>query len=288
MLGIDLEGNPYGPENAEINWEHPLADRLGFAWAGARGEEIRDLVDGLLLRQGSTSSVFADSEGDGFGIDCTAADLRYSGALVDPWRFQRGLTWLWRGVIRGAQGATNYGSLWEVGNSSQSFVSINRDPSNADVLAQISQSGGSYIIGQADLGLSACYNVPVILAGSLVAGENGAVLGIRAANGYHRVEDHGYAAATNGPFSTNGSEYVMIGVNAGAGRYSNTICTGLVLYQGGMLKGDVAELMRTADDIFTSMEDDAYMLGAPGAPAFSDVNLQSIRRGIAVGLSRGV
>lgn len=294
MIGLDARGFPLSPDAVAVDPEHWLAPHLLFAWAGAAsgGGNFRNLVGLEEELAPIASTVVTDSEGDGWGVDCTAADRAFKATLVDTEPYRLGGTMLWRGVLRGDPGTTNYADFFTIGNSSQSMFAFCRVHNQPNKLTMVSQSGGSYIIGaEIDFGLSSHYNQPITLAVSHAAGTNGGKIAAVSRTGLYQCSDYGYAGNTNRPFNVNGSETIHLGINAGAGRHANAICTGAAFWNLPLLNNqDLLDLCSDFDSVFRSLDEDGADIEnlTSGGGSLSDVYLQSSRRGIAVGIARGV
>lgn len=267
---LDQDGHPIGDGEAIVNRQHWAADWLQFAYAGSSARYARDLANGRQVMVPSGSTPVVDSV-DGWGIQSTAADERWETVLADSTPFLVDVTMVWRGVLLGDCGTSNFGSLAAIqygngGSSPYAIFDLSRDHADQNGLAIVTNSGGSYTIGQTSMGLAALYNRPVTIAVSNFAGQTLNNVVVVSDAGDHFVSTIATTGASNNPrTSSAGADQIIIGSNYGAGRFTNSVTTGLLIYSRAFDATELVHLAQSYSEAFTTeYEWDAALEG--GAP----------------------
>ena len=240
--------------NARVNSAHFAAPSLEFAYLGhpavlPRNRALRGREE-MTAVSGTTYGVSAD----GWGVYTDAATRGYYTVARNPSAFAGDITLLWRGVILGAPGATNFGRLFGIayngtGSSSPFEVfGLQRDNSNADNLAVIINDGSTFRISSSNVGLTSFYGQPITIAVSQVATSTSIIGAIRTPGGVIRPAMNNFANA--GARLTSSGDRIYIGDELGAGRFPNAICTAAALWSRALPIEQLLTLVANNEDIF--------------------------------------
>ena len=240
------------PSVNQAQWGHSA---LQFAYRGDATRAPRNIAlrgRETFTQVGSTPIVLTR---DGYGVRSTSGDEAWYSVVKNPAAYSGDVTMMWRGIILGAAGATNFGPMIGVtyGNGTANpyaVFELDRSNSSADTLAVISNSGGSYIISSTDVGLSAFYNKPVTIVLANAAGGAGVHIVMACGDDVYDAPLNNFAAGTNNPRTNSATDRIVIGANLGAGRHPNAVCTAGAIWSRAFSTAQLRDIARDYTRVF--------------------------------------
>ena len=269
---LGLAGQATRGEDAGVNREHRLARFLEFAWAGGATPYLRAEPLGREVFGPVGTTPIVDSI-DGWGIRSTAADEGWFATLADSSRFAGHATLLWRGVILGAGGTTNTGTMLGVnyGNGTPNPYSVfelgRTSWSSQDNIGVFRNNGAANVNNQIGVGLSSLYNRPLTIAASNPAGSNSVQIALVDDHGGTLITSFAMNGASGNPALTSASDRIIIGCNLGAGRFANCVTTGAAIWSFAEQGEALLDLAMRAREVFAPSSPIGYYTVVDFAPA---------------------